>query len=371
MTDIEGSTRLWEEHPEAMSEALRHHDDLMREAIEASGGYVFKTIGDAFCAAFSHRSGRRASCRSCPARPLVEPWPDSTTVRVRMGLHTGECEERDGDYFGPAVNRVARLIATAHGGQVVLSRSTADVVTDHVRPGVSLRDLGTHHLKDLSRPEVVFQLDVDGLPTEFPPLRSLDNPALLNNLPEFALELRRPGYRDGRGAQARLGQPPRHAHRSRGAGKTRLAIQVAAELFDGTGDGVWFVDLAPLADPELVADSVATAIGVREEPGRPVAATLVDALRERNLLVVLDNCEHLVDACAKLTDAILRSCPEVHVIATSREPLGLDGERVFRVPSLSLPPAGTATLDRTDALGFEAVQLFVDRARPRPRFRSR
>jgi non-specific serine/threonine protein kinase len=148
-----------------------------------------------------------------------------------------------------------------------------------------------------------------------------------------------------------------------GAGKTRLAVQAAAELLDGSGNGVWFVDLAPLADPDLVAESVATAVGVREEPGRPVAATLVDALRQRRLLVVLDNCEHLVDACAKLTDAILRTCPSVHVIATSRESLGIDGERVFRVPSLSLPAVGTATLDRTEALRFEAIQLFVDRAR--------
>ena len=148
-----------------------------------------------------------------------------------------------------------------------------------------------------------------------------------------------------------------------GAGKTRLAVQVAAELLDGSGDGVWFVDLAPLADPGLVAESVAKAVGVREEPGRPVAATLIDALRPRRLLVVLDNCEHLVDACAKLADAMLRSCPSVHVIATSRESLGIDGERVFRVPSLSLPPVGTVTLDRTEALRFEAVQLFVDRAR--------
>ena len=148
-----------------------------------------------------------------------------------------------------------------------------------------------------------------------------------------------------------------------GSGKTRLALQAAAELLDGTGNGVWFVDLAPLADADLVAESVATALGVREEPGRPVAVTLVDTLRERHLLVVLDNCEHLVDTCAKLTDAMLRSCPGVNVIATSREPLGLDGEVVFRVPSLSFPPLGATTLGRTEALRFEAVQLFVDRAR--------
>jgi len=246
---------------------------------------------------------------------------------------------------------------------VVVSNATAEVVRDHLPSGVSLRDMGTHHLKDLSRPEVVFQLEIDGLPSEFPPLRSLDNPALLNNLPQFVSSFI--------GRDHELAQIRALVKQSRlvtltgpgGSGKTRLALQAAADLLDGSGNGVWFVDLAPVADPDLVAESVATAVGVREEPGRPVAATLVDALRERRLLVVLDNCEHLVDACAKLTDALLRSCPSVHVIATSREPLGLDGECVFRIPSLSLPPVGTATLGRTEALGFEAVQLFVDRAR--------
>ena len=363
MTDIEGSTRLWEDHPEAMSEALRRHDDLMLTAIERSGGYVFKTVGDAFCAAFPTATDALQAAEAAQRTLIAEPWPEGATVRVRMAFHTGECEERDGDYFGPAVNRVARLTAVAHGGQVVLSQATAEVVRDHLPPGVSLRDMGTHRLKDLSRPEVVFQLDIDGLSAEFPPLRSLDNPALLNNLPEFVSSF--------------VGREHELAHMralvsdnrlvtltgAGGAGKTRLAVQVAAELLDGSGDGVWFVDLAPLADPGLVAESVAKAVGVREEPGRPVAATLIDALRPRRLLVVLDNCEHVVDACAKLADAMLRSCPSVHVIATSRESLGIDGERVFRVPSLSLPPVGTVTLDRTEALRFEAVQLFVDRAR--------
>jgi predicted ATPase/DNA-binding SARP family transcriptional activator/class 3 adenylate cyclase len=363
MTDIEGSTRLWEEHPEAMSEALRRHDDLMQTAIEGSGGYVFKTVGDAFCAAFPAATDALQAAEAAQRTLIAEPWPEGATVRVRMAFHIGECEERDGDYFGPAVNRVARLTAVAHGGQVVLSQATAEVVRDHLPPGVSLRGMGTHRLKDLSRPEVVFQLDFDGLSAEFPPLRSLDNPALLNNLPEFVSSFV--------GREHELAQVRALVSDNRlvtltgagGAGKTRLAVQVAAELLDGSGDGVWFVDLAPLSDPDLVGESVATAVGVREEPGRPVTATLVDALRERHLLVVLDNCEHLVDACAKLTDAMLRSCPDVHVIATSREALGIDGERAFRVPSLSLPPVGTVTLDRAEALRFEAVQLFVDRAR--------
>ena len=362
-SDIEGSTRLWEQAPDAMADALERHDELLREAIEGSGGTSSRRLATPFVPPFRWPKRRCKPPRRLSAAFCAEPWPSSTELRVRMALHTGECEERDGDYFGPAVNRAARLEAIAHGGQVVVSRPTAEVVGDHLPVGVSLRDMGTHHLKDLSRPEVVFQLEIDGLPSEFPPLRSLDNPALLNNLPQFVSSFI--------GRDHELAQIRALVEQSRlvtltgpgGSGKTRLALQAAADLLDGSGNGVWFVDLAPLADPDLVAESVATAVGVREEPGRPVAVTLVDTLRDRRLLVVLDNCEHLVDACAKLTDALLRSCPSVNVIATSREPLGLDGECVFRIPSLSLPPAGTATLGRTEALGFEAVQLFVDRAR--------
>ncbi|MGO9857037.1 MAG: BTAD domain-containing putative transcriptional regulator [Acidimicrobiales bacterium] len=363
MTDIEGSTRLWEEHPEAMSEALRRHDDLMRAAIEDSGGYVFKTVGDAFCAAFHTAGEARRAVEAAQRALIAEPWPEGASVRVRMALHTGECEERGGDYFGPAVNRVARLTGIAQGGQVLVSQTTADLLRDKLSDHLELRDLGEHRLKDLGRPEHICQLDLEGLPSEFPPLRSIDHPELDNNLPVQLTSFV--------GREHELAQVRALVDESQlvtltgpgGSGKTRLALQVAADLLDGSGNGVWFVDLAPLTDPDLVGELVATAVGVREEPGRPVTATLVDALRERHLLVVLDNCEHLVDACAKLTEAILRSCPGVHVIATSREALGIDGERAFRVPSLSLPPVGTSTLDRTEALRFEAVQLFVDRAR--------
>ncbi len=238
-----------------------------------------------------------------------------------------------------------------------------EFVGDSLPPGTSVLDLGSHRLKDLGRPEVIVQLVAQDLEEQFPPLRSLDSPALLSNLPVQLTSFV--------GRDHELDQVRTLVEESRlvtltgagGSGKTRLALQVAAELLDGSGDGVWFVDLAPLADPDLVAESVATAIAVREEPWRPVSETLIDALRERRLLVVLDNCEHLIDASAKLTDAILRGCLGVNVLATSREPLNLDGEAVFRVPSLSLPSAGTTTLSRNEALGSEAVQLFVDRVR--------
>ena len=184
-SDIEGSTRLWGQAPDAMAHALRRHDELMRRAIEGSGGYVFKTVGDAFCAAFPSAKEAVQAAGQAQGALAAEQWPKEAVLRVRIALHTGECEERDGDYFGPAVNRVARLQAVIHGGQVVLSRATTEMVRDYLPAGVGLRDLGTHRLKDLGRPEEVFQLEIEGLDSEFPPLRSLDNPDLRHNLPEM------------------------------------------------------------------------------------------------------------------------------------------------------------------------------------------
>ncbi len=360
MSDIEGSTRLWEEQPEAMSAALRRHDDVMRHAIQSSGGYVFKTVGDAFCAAFPTALAAARAAEASQRGLLSEPWPQTARVRVRMGLHTGECEERDGDYFGPAVNRVARLTAIAHGGQVLVSRSTAEIVQDHLPAGVVLRDMGTHQLKDLSRPEVVFQLDLDGLPQDFPPLRSLDNPALLNNLPEFVSSFV--------GREAEMAEVRNLVADNRlvtltgagGAGKTRLALQVAAELLDGSGDGVWMVELASVTDPAAVATTAASALRIAERPGQDTLDTLVAVLAGQRRLIVLDNCEHLIDACANLADSIVRRCPEIHVLATSREALRIDGELIYRVPPLSLPREDGEEID----LGRSgAVALFVDRAR--------
>jgi predicted ATPase len=278
-----------------------------------------------------------------------------------MALHTGKCEERDGDYFGPVVNRTARLEAIAHGGQVVISRSTVDIVRRLLPDGVSLCDLGIHRLKDLDRPEEVFQLDIEGLEAEFPPLRSLDNPEMLNNLPRTVSSFI--------GRAKEMAEVRRILGQSRlvtltgpgGAGKTRLGLQVAADLLDGSGDGVWLVDLAPLTDPEAVPGAVARVLGIKEQAGFPMHDALVEALADQDLLLILDNCEHLIGACAKLAETLLRGCPKVHVIATSREPLGIDGERIFRVPSLGLP-----THDAEDLAGLvasEAGELFLERAR--------
>ena len=242
-SDIEGSTRLWEDNLEAMSVALARHNDLMRSTIERWHGYVFKTVGDSFCAAFSDPSDGVEAALAAQQALAAEVWPEPVTMRVRMGLHTGVCEERDGDYYGPTVNRTARLAATAHGGQTVLSATTAELVRDSVPEGVVMRDLGEHRLKDLGRPERVFQVDARGLGTEFPPLRSLDNPELGNNLPVQLTSFI--------GRQAELGEVRTLLEGSRlvtltgagGSGKSRLALQAAVEQLDESGQGVWLVEI--------------------------------------------------------------------------------------------------------------------------------
>ena len=362
MTDIEGSTRLWEEHPEEMAAALRRHDELLRNAIVENEGHVVKTVGDAFHAAFL--TPRQAVAAATQAQQLLrlEEWPAPITLKVRMAIHTGQYEERDRDYFGPAVNRVARLAAIGHGGQVLVSGTTAEILEDAPEQTVGLHDLGMHHLKDLSRPERVFQLNVEGLETVFPPLRSLYSPTIGHNLPVQNTSFV--------GRETEIAEVISLLDRSHlvtltgagGSGKSRLALQVAAETLDAFGNSVWLAELAPVADPELVVATVATALGVREEPGRPLEDTVMVAISDRRLLVVLDNCEHVLDACSDLTDRLVRSCPNLGVLATSREPLGIDGEQLYRVPSLSLPEAKEPS-DPVAAIAFDAVHLFVDRAK--------
>ena len=325
-TDIQGSTRLWEDHAKSMAPALERHDAILREAIESHGGYVFKTVGDAFCAAFASAGDAVAAAGAAQLALQAEAWPTEAQLRVRMALHTGECHERDGDYFGPAVNRTARLEAIAHGGQVVLSQATAVLVRDALPDGWALVDLGAHRLKDLGRPEQVYAAQVPGLPDEFPPLRSLDNPALANNLPAQSASF------VGRVREVAEVRDLVKANRlvtlagAGGAGKTRLALQVAAELLDGSGDGVWLVELAPVLDPDAVAGAVCQALGIsRPSPGESDLDALLDALEPQDVLIVLDNCEHLVGACARMADTVLRRCSHVHLVATSREPLGIGG----------------------------------------------
>ena len=360
-TDIEDSIRLWEADREAMGEASALHNRLVREQIEHAGGHVFKTVGETFRAVFADPSAALSSAVAVQRAVGSTPWPPGSPVRVRMALHSGACVERDGDYFGPVVNRLARLLAVGHGGQVLVSGAIYELLADRLHGDIALRDLGEHHLKDLGRAERIFQVTGPGLADEFGPLRSLEDPALRHNLPSQATSF------VGRAAElAELRSLVSGGSRlvtivgPGGIGKSRLALQEAAEALDGMGDGVWLVELAPVADPELVARTVASVIQVREEPGRPMLDTLVDAVGNRHLLVVLDNAEHLLGAAAKLVEAMVRSCPRACLLVTSREPLGISGERVFRVPSLTVPPADLASPDRLVA--FESVQLFAERA---------
>ena len=277
-----------------------------------------------------------------------------------MGVHFGEAAKNVTGLFGLEVHRAARIAAVAHGGQILLSAVAAGLVRDSLPEGVFLRDLGLHRLKDLGRPEQIFQLEGEGLEFDFPPLRSLDNPALANNLPV------QPTNFVGRAVEvAEVRRLAESAHLvtltgAGGSGKTRLGLQVAADLLEGSGDGVWLVELASVSEQGAVASTISQALGVMGRAGRPALETLLDALSSQHILIVLDNCEHLLDDCAKVADAILRRCPRVHMVATSREPLGIGGETIYRVPSLSLP--GPDEDDASSVEASDAVALFMDRA---------
>jgi predicted ATPase/class 3 adenylate cyclase len=361
-TDIEGSTRLWEQHPESMGRALARHDALLTEQIEQHGGHVVRSRGegDSFFAVFARATDALAAVCALQQALLTELWPDDgAPLRVRAALHTGEAEWRQKDYYGAAVNRCARLRAVAHGGQTLVSAATQELVRDQLPAGASLRDLGSHRLKDLQHPEQLFQLLHPALPADFPPLRSLA--AFAHNLP---VQLTR-----FIGREKEMAEVKRLLAASRlltltgsgGCGKTRLALQVAAEVLEEYPDGVWLVELAALADPALVVQLVVSALGICEEPSRPLIQTLMDYLRSKQLLLVMDNCEHLLTACASLADTLLRSCPHLRLLASSREGLGIAGEQTYRVPSLSVPDL--QQLPSPEGLQeFEAVQLFAARA---------
>ena len=361
LTEVEGANRMWEEHPGTMPLAFNRHKEILEAAVAASGGYAFRSVGNQFSFAFPSATEALVAATSAQRAMAGEPWPGQARIQVRMSLHSGVCVEEAGDYFGPTVNRAARLLDTAHGGQIVLSTVSAELVRDVLPEGTALRDLGEHRMKDLGRPERIFQLCAEGLESEFPPLRSLDDSTLNHNLPVQLTSFV--------GRDDELAQVSRLLTTSRlvtvvgagGSGKSRLAIQAAANVLDRSDQKVWLVELAAMTDPELVVAWVATALRVREEAGRSMLETLESVLREERLLLLLDNCEHLLDACARLAEAILRSCPGVTVLATSREALGVGGERVYRIPSL-LFPATSETMKAEEVRNFDAMQLFVERA---------
>ena len=342
-TDIEGSTRRWENDADGMRQALAAHDQVLRKAIEAHGGWLFKHTGDGVCAAFS--SPRSAVDAAVAAQRALE-------LPVRMGIATGEAELRDGDYFGTVLNRAARVMAAGHGGQILVADSTKVLLS-----GIDLVDLGRRRLRDLPIPVGVFQVRAPGLRTEFPSLRALDTSP--GNLRPAASSL------IGRESELDEVQAAVTAHRLvtltgvGGVGKTRLATEVAARRADEFPDGVWVFELAAVTDPAAVPDAVAAVLGITQQPAKTVSESVAAALEGRMRLLVFDNCEHVLDSAADLVDAILAQSATVTILATSREGLGLANEQVWPVSSLDVV-AGTDSA---------AVALFVERSKAiAPRF---
>jgi predicted ATPase/class 3 adenylate cyclase len=359
-TDIEGSTRLWEQAPERMALALARHDAIARATVTKHRGVVVKITGDGIHAAFEN--------------PLDALWatielqltladPEAThgvTLSVRCGLHAAVVESRDGDFFGTAVNRAARIMAAAHGGQVLVSQGVASLVRDCLPNGIALRDLGVARLRDLAGTEHVYQVVHPQLRADFPALRTLE--VTPNNLPEQLTSFI--------GRKKELADVEELMVKTRlltlvgvgGIGKTRLSLQLAASVMDEYADGVWFVDLAALIDPRDVPLALASVLGVREEAGHPVAEALYRFVKDRKLLVILDNCEHLLTPCAELAKHLLQAGPALRVVASSREPLHVAGETTYLVPALAIPQFGRS-MALADLEQFEAVGLFIDRAR--------
>jgi predicted ATPase/class 3 adenylate cyclase len=361
-TDIVGSTKLWERQPEVMKVALARHDALLRLSIEQYGGYVFKTIGDAFCAAFASATDAVEAALNAHRVLRAEPWPaEIETIRIRAALHTGIADERNGDYFGPPLNRVARLLSAGHGDQTLISLATQELVRGNLPQGVRLLDLGEHRLKDLFRPERVFQVNAQDLPSEFPPLKTID--AKLTNLPAQPM----PFIGRERELTAVLGLL-RHANvrlvtltGPGGTGKTRLSLQAAADLLDEYEHGVYFVPLATITDPDLVIPTIAGIFNLKEAGGVPIDALLKQYLAEKHLLLVLDNLEQVVTAAPKIAE-LLAAAPRLKILTSSREKLRLYGEHEYPVPPLGLPDLKkkptTAVLSQ-----YEAVALFIQRAK--------
>ena len=360
-TDIEGSTKLWERYPGEMKTALVRHNALLQSAVETNDGYVFKTVGDAFCSAFNTAPDALSAVIDAQNALFAEVWGETGPLRVRMALHTGAAEERGGDYFGQTLNRVARLLSAGYGGQTLLSQPTYDLVRDALPENTDLRDLGDHRLKDLVRPEHVFQLVAPDLPTNFPPLKTLDTRP--NNLPAQPTPL------IGREKELDIAHELLLSQDIRlltftgfgGAGKTRLGLQVAADLIDEFEDGVYFVDLSHINDPELVFSTIAQTLGVNEAEGRPLNEVLKESLRDKQMLLMLDNFEQIMEAVPQGIE-LMRDCHRLKLLVTSREAIHVRGERVFPVPPLSLPELGGKRQSIKRLRQFESVRLFIERA---------
>jgi predicted ATPase/class 3 adenylate cyclase len=366
-TDIEGSTSLWEREGDRMRLALASHDAFARAAVAHNNGNVVKMTGDGMCAAFGNPSDAVGTALELQLALADPNATEGIALRVRCGVHAGVVQHRDGDYFGTPVNRAARIMGAAHGGQIIVSKAIVELICNEIPDSVSLRHLGTVRLRGIAEAEAVYQVVHPGLRHDFPALRTLE--VTPNNLPQQVTSFI--------GRESELVEVTKLLGTARlvtlvgagGIGKTRLSLEVAAGVMNDYPDGVWFVELAPLADPRLVPQAVASVVGVAEDARCPVAEALAKFVVDRQLLLVLDNCEHLVRACVALADLLLRSGPKLRILTSSREPLRVAAESTYSVPALAVPDP-----TRNIALGaltqYEAVRLFVDRAVARlPTFR--
>ena len=353
-TDVQGSTVLWDQHPTEMKAALADHDRRIRDAVESHRGYIFTTAGDSFSVAFAEV--RDALDAVLELQLSLRDLTGDVELRVRSGIHTGEVTVRDGDYFGSSVNRCARIMSAGHGGQILISGSSRELLGDDLPEHLEIIDLGVHRLRDLTEPERILQVCHPELDHDFPKLRTLEGPGdtLPTQLTSFIgrdheiseitalLRDRRLVTLTGPG----------------GAGKTRLSLEVADRVILDHGDGIRLVELAAISDTEVFVDEVAQRFGATRVADVPLGETIAATIKDRRMLLILDNCEHLVEPVARLTSDLLLACANLHVIATSRERLAITGEVVYRVPSLSLPPVG---IDVDQSLEYDAIRLFVER----------
>jgi predicted ATPase/class 3 adenylate cyclase len=362
-TDIEGSTKLSQQYPDSMPGLLARHHEILNQAIQARNGHVFQIIGDAFCAAFHSPTDALNAALEAQRYLQNEQWSPAP-IKVRMGIHTGVAQLNSNSTQNPYSGHTTlaltqRIMSAGHGGQILLTNATEVLLRGQLPKDVNLRDMGEHKFKDVFQPVRVFQVIAPDLQTEFPSLRALE--VFPNNLPLQLTSF------IGRKKEIRQIKKLLEQYRlvtltgSGGIGKTRLSIQVASELLNNYPDGAWLVELAPVTDPTLVPQAIVTTLGLIDQAGRPPLTVLTDFLQDKQALLILDNCEHLIQACAQLAEALLHACPDLHALTSSREALGISGEMLYHVPSLITPEPLNIAFDILPQ--YEAVQLFVERAR--------
>ena len=358
-TDIEGSTKLSQQYPDEIPELLARHNQIIGDAVEPHNGFVFQIVGDSFAVAFHSISDAVHAALDAQRALYGEVWSPAP-IKVRMGIHVGTAQlKEDGNYLGyTTLATTQRIMSAGHGGQILISQAVHDQLLDEGSVKTQVVDLGEHHLKDVIQKQHLYQLNLDGLPVEFPPLKT--QKVINHNLPIKLTSF------IGRGRELQEIKTRLESARllsligPGGTGKTRLSIQLGGELLHQFPDGVWMIELAPISDPAFIPQSIASVFGLRESPERPLTELVIDFLRAKNLLLILDNCEHLIESCAVLAESLLQACLNLKILASSREALGVSGEMTYRVPSLFLPVQAMVT--REAVLECESVQLFADRA---------